>query len=76
MAEVGPRHPLKTEIILHKEDGRDLCKIKNLPSDEIAGNSISFTTNCWSGSNEALIGLTAHFIENNCVYKRERDPQF
>lgn len=50
-AEVGPRHLLKKEIIPYKEDGRDLCKIKKLLSDEIAGNSISFTTNCWSGSN-------------------------
>lgn len=32
---------------------------------ENAGNSIAFTTDCWSGSTEALMSLTAHFINKN-----------
>ena len=40
-------------------------KIKKLVAKENAGDKKSFTTDCWSGSTESLMSLTAHFIDNN-----------
>ncbi|XP_030008124.1 zinc finger BED domain-containing protein 4-like [Sphaeramia orbicularis] len=40
-------------------------KIKELLSEDNAGNCISFTTDCWSGSTKALMSLTAHFIDQH-----------
>ena len=40
-------------------------RVKQLLSVENAGSSIAFTTDCWSGSTEALMSLTAHFIDKN-----------
>lgn len=68
MAKAEPRYPLKTEKFFRTKKMDEIYtgvvnKIKKLLSVENAGNSISFTTDCWSGSNEALMSLTAHFID-------------
>lgn len=69
MAKAEPRYPLKTEKFFRTKMDEIYTgvvnKIKKLLSVENAGNSISFTTDCWSGSNEALMSLTAHFIDKN-----------
>ncbi|CAB4065058.1 unnamed protein product [Lepeophtheirus salmonis] len=46
-----------------------VSKIQKLLSVENAGKSISFTTDCWSGSNETLMSLTDNFIDKN--WKKE-----
>lgn len=70
MAKAEPRYPLKTEKCFRTKKMDEIYigvvnKIKQLLSVENAGNSISFTTDCWSGTNEALMSLTAHFIDKN-----------
>lgn len=42
--------------------------IKQLLSVEKAGNIIAFTTDCWSGSTEALMSLTAHYIHRTDLW--------
>jgi hypothetical protein len=40
-------------------------RVKQLLSVENAGSSIAFTNDCWSGSTEALMSLTACFIDKH-----------
>ena len=70
MTQAEPRYPLKTETFFRAKKMDEMytgvvSKIQKLLSVENAGKSISFTTDCWSGSNEALMSLTAHFIDKN-----------
>jgi len=74
MAKAEPRYQLKTAKffcikMMDEIYTRVVNKIKKLLSVENAGNSISFTTDCWSGLTEALMSLTAHFIDKN--WKKE-----
>ena len=70
MAQAEPRYPLKTETFFRAKKMDEMYtgvvnKIQKLLSVENAGKNISFTTDCWSGSNKALMSLTAHFIDKN-----------
>ncbi|XP_065130356.2 zinc finger BED domain-containing protein 4-like [Paramisgurnus dabryanus] len=70
LAKAEPRYPLKSEKyfrtqLLDQIYSQVVTRIKQLISVENAGNSITFTTDCWSGSTEALMSLTAHFIDEN-----------
>nr|XP_055062621.1 zinc finger BED domain-containing protein 4-like [Misgurnus anguillicaudatus] len=42
-------------------------KIKALLKPEEAGYYLAFTTDCWSGTTEALMSLTCHFIDNKWI---------
>ncbi|KAM8934218.1 zinc finger BED domain-containing protein 4-like [Pelodytes ibericus] len=69
MSIVEPRYTLKnekfyrTEMLL-KIHQKVIQKVKTMLQPENAGNSLSFTTDCWSGSTESLMSLTCHFIDN------------
>ncbi len=64
-----PRYALKSEKYYRTEKLPDIyervvSKIKTLIQPENAGFSLSFTTDCWSGSTESMMSLTCHFIDN------------
>lgn len=68
MANAEKRYQLKNEKYFRTQLMSEIYsqvveKIKQLLSEQNAGNCISFTTDCWSGSTEALMSLTAHFID-------------
>uniref|UniRef100_UPI00358DF1F0 zinc finger BED domain-containing protein 4-like n=1 Tax=Myxine glutinosa TaxID=7769 RepID=UPI00358DF1F0 len=70
MSAVEPKYILKSENFYRTEmlnyvHQKVVEKIKGLISKENAGDSISFTTDCWSGFTETLMSLTAHFIDSN-----------
>ena len=67
ISKLEPRYGIKSEKFyrtelfpLMYEDVRN--KIKELMSEDFAGSSISFTTDCWSGNTKSMMSLTAHFI--------------
>uniref|UniRef100_A0A8C1F800 BED-type domain-containing protein n=2 Tax=Cyprinus carpio TaxID=7962 RepID=A0A8C1F800_CYPCA len=67
LAAAEPRYTLKTEKFyrtdkLHHVHAKVVIKIKELLAVENAKH-IAFTTDCWSGSTESLMSLTAHFID-------------
>ncbi|XP_040271834.1 LOW QUALITY PROTEIN: zinc finger BED domain-containing protein 4-like [Bufo bufo] len=69
MSIVEPRYTLKNEKfyrteMLPKIHHKVVQKVKTMLQPEDAGNSLSFTTDCWSGSTESLMSLTCHFIDN------------
>lgn len=64
-----PRYALKSEKYYRTEKlpaiyEKVVSKIKTLIQPENAGFSLSFTTDCWSGSTESMMSLTCHFIDN------------
>lgn len=70
VSKLEPRYKIKSEKFYRTElfpttyeDVRQ--KIKQLLSEDHAGDSISFTTDCWSGTTESMMSLTAHFIDKN-----------
>ena len=65
-----PRYSFKSEKYYRTEMLEQVYskvqeKIKVLIAKENAGDKMAFTTDCWSGSTESLMSLTAHFIDNN-----------
>ncbi len=69
-----PRYNLKTEKhyrtdILDGIVSKVEKKIKALIAED-AGPFLSFTTDCWSGDNEALMTLTCHLIDDNWERKQ------
>ncbi|CAJ1066117.1 zinc finger BED domain-containing protein 4-like [Xyrichtys novacula] len=70
MAKVAQKYPLKSEKYFRTQLMDEIYsqiarRVKQLVSVENAGNSIAFTTDCWSGAAEALMSVTAHFTDNN-----------
>ncbi|KAK1901868.1 Zinc finger BED domain containing protein 4 [Dissostichus eleginoides] len=75
MAPAEPRYALKNEkyyrtVKLYDVHHKVVEKIKALIQPENAGHSLSFTTDCWSGSTESLMTLTCHFIDNAWTRKQ------
>ncbi|XP_035282910.1 zinc finger BED domain-containing protein 4-like [Anguilla anguilla] len=75
MAVAEPRYTLKSEKYYRTEmmEGihhKVVEKIKALVQPENAGHSLSFTTDCWSGTTESLMSLTCHFIDNGWTRKQ------
>ncbi|KAL7395484.1 hypothetical protein ABVT39_017717, partial [Epinephelus coioides] len=66
---------LKSEKFYHKKQlpeihNKVVRKIQDLIQPENAGFSLSFTTDCWSGTTESQMSLTCHFIDNEWVRKQ------
>nr|XP_039247688.1 zinc finger BED domain-containing protein 4-like [Styela clava] len=69
-----PRYKLKTEKFYRTESLPEIhqkvvAKMKLMLTHDEAGN-ISFTTDCWSGTTESLMSLTAHYIDKNWERKQ------
>uniref|UniRef100_A0A8C5LYW3 BED-type domain-containing protein n=1 Tax=Leptobrachium leishanense TaxID=445787 RepID=A0A8C5LYW3_9ANUR len=69
MSIAEPRYTLKSEKyyrteMLVKIHQKVVEKVKTMLQPENAGNALSFTTDCWSGSTESLMSLTCHFIDS------------
>lgn len=67
VAALEPRYPMKTEKffrtkMLDEVHGQLVGRIKELLSVENAGEDIAFKSDCWSGTIEALMSLTAHYV--------------
>nr|XP_033940878.1 zinc finger BED domain-containing protein 4-like [Pseudochaenichthys georgianus] len=75
MAAAEPRYALKNvkyyrTVKLYDVHHKVVEKIEALIQPENAGHSLSFTTDCWSGSTESLISLTCHYIDNEWTRKQ------
>ncbi|XP_029966352.1 zinc finger BED domain-containing protein 4-like [Salarias fasciatus] len=71
----APQYSLKNEKYYRTEmlpevHHKVVEKVKALINPENAGNALSFTTDCWSGTTEALMSLTCHFIDKNWIRKQ------
>lgn len=70
MAKAEPRYVLKSEKYYRTEKFDEVysavvAKVKVILAPGNAGNALSFTTDCWSGTTESLMSLTCHFIDKN-----------
>lgn len=74
MAVAESRYKIKSEKFYRTQGLQDVYsrvekKIRELLSFT-KSSKLSFTTDCWSNSTEALIRLTAHFIEEKWERKQ------